>query len=173
MLTDFVAQSAYIQFDLRSALMRSWLKQPRARDHTNLYLFTKGADGHVQGSLLTAAPFRKKPWGISLPAQGSMCSCSSLRGLPSPWRFKHRTYQPVAGEVYFFYVTECCKYELHLAIFVGPLTLRTCHGTEVVIEPINSQGESEFDYGAMVAIKHMVRQFSFEYSLRMNCRCFL
>jgi hypothetical protein len=38
MLPDLLACTNFVQFRLEESLLRCWLKLPRARDHTDLYV---------------------------------------------------------------------------------------------------------------------------------------
>lgn len=149
-----------MQFHVKSALLRSWLKQPRAHEHTNIYVFLKENSGGVTCESWIHAPEHQKPWGIELPTIDCICSCTPSSGGLSFWRKKYHRPTKVAGEVYYFFATSCCKYELHLAVFVESQTLLRRHGTEVFVMPINADGEQGFDYYTMVDMQFRVSESS-------------
>ncbi|KAG8731063.1 hypothetical protein FRC10_002062 [Ceratobasidium sp. 414] len=154
LLPDLLAQILFIQFDLEPALMRCWLKMPRVRDHTDLFVFSRPSrEEEVKGSIWIHSPSWRRPWGIELPAVCCVCSCASSLGKASGWIKRYMRPASSFGEAYYFFSTSCCQYELHLAIFTGPLKLLERHGTQVVIAPLDANGERQFNYAEMCTIK--------------------
>src|SRR5689334_10462911 len=97
MLPDLLTQVTFMQFNLQEALLRSWLKLPRTRDHTNLYIFSKDGDGSTRCSLWIYAPNQVRPWGVELPATCCICSCALLYSKPSNWVLKYHHSKRIGG----------------------------------------------------------------------------
>ncbi|KAG8706921.1 hypothetical protein FRC08_000791 [Ceratobasidium sp. 394] len=158
MLPNLVAQTQFIQFELEPALLRCWLKTPRVRDHTDLYVLTrKSREEAVKASVWIHAPTWRRPWGIELPALLCVCSCAAVSGKSSGWVKRYGRTATEFGEVYLFFSTSCCRHELHLAIYTGTLKLLDRHGTNVVFAPLDDNGRREFNYAEMCTIKRCVR----------------
>jgi hypothetical protein len=157
MLPDLLACTNFVQFRLEESLLRCWLKLPRARDHTDLYVFQRESKTAPAGcSLWTHAPDRSRPWGIELPVVSCVCLCSVIKGSPSFWIMKYHRTTLVQGETYYFFATSCCAFELHIAIYVATLRVRACHGTQVVFAKMDSDGNKVFDYDTMVMMRLQV-----------------
>jgi hypothetical protein len=148
-----LTQAEFLQYGIEDALQRSWLKLPRALEHTDLYFFRKETPGSAAvGTLWTHTPHVFRPWGVDVPVASCVCSCAA-RGLKSFWYPPNTKASKVQGEVYYAFRTSCCKFELHLAIFTGSLRVLKHHGTEIVKSRMDEEGNKEFNYSTMTCIK--------------------
>jgi hypothetical protein len=158
MLPDLFAQTNFIQLKIEDSLLRSWLKLPRAFRHTDLYLFRKDTkDSDAVCSLWTHAPPKEKPWGVDLPSPDCVCSCATWQREQPIWKHKFTRSSLVAGEVYCFFATSCCAYELHLGVFTGSRKLLPRHGTQLLKSEIDSEGNKVFNHSTMTAMQLRVR----------------
>ena len=70
-----------------------------------------------------------QPQGVHLPMPASICGCW---GKTPRWRphYDSRSHK----EHFYFFVSTCCRLELHLAVFVGDRKTIEMHGTTIVEE---------------------------------------
>jgi hypothetical protein len=120
----------YHAIPFRSALLRCWAKSRGARSHTGLILMAKSdQDSRMAISRFEYAATSVRPQGVYLPMPGSICGCRS--GNP---RWKPLYDAEGHGEHFYFFVSSCCRLELHLAVFNGDRKIHEMHGTTIVEE---------------------------------------
>lgn len=69
-------------------------------------------------------------------------------------------------EVFLFYVTSCCKYEMQLAIFVRHLNSLDKHGSRVVQIMVGSDGQILFNRLTMTCFRFSVSRVRWMESFR-------
>ncbi|KAG8716465.1 hypothetical protein FRC08_009472 [Ceratobasidium sp. 394] len=146
----------YFGAPLKSSLLRTWAKSREARRHTGFILMDRVdcGTGLLEVSRFEHAPHTSRPYGFDLPMLPSLCGCwhkSSPDSSPhwSPYHVSQKF-----REVFSFFVSTCCSFELHIAIYTGCRTVRDAHGTKIVEELWDTAAERfHFDSLTMVAIK--------------------
>ncbi|KAF8597799.1 hypothetical protein BDV93DRAFT_561937 [Ceratobasidium sp. AG-I] len=151
---DFIAQVCYNRFPAEEALLRAWLKFNTARLHTDVFVFSNAATSPRSPCVLYAsAPGATRPFGVDIPVVDCVCSCVQT-ARQKRWMSRYESSpHKTTKEVLLFFVTSCCKYEMHLAVSLSNITPLEKHGSRIVRIPVDENGRKLFDRSTMTCFK--------------------
>ncbi|KAG9082862.1 hypothetical protein FS749_006510, partial [Ceratobasidium sp. UAMH 11750] len=134
MFPELFTQLYYKSAPLKSALLTTWSRSHRAREHTGLLLIDKTGDPRTcTVQKYSYAPTSSRPWGVDTPFPESFCNCSN-DNQAIKWVRPKRSPKPAFGE-YFATLHSSCKHSvLYLAVFAKDFRLVKIGGTTVVVQ---------------------------------------
>lgn len=120
------------------------------------------SNGEHPCRLYVAAPVTTRPYGVDIPVVDCICRCVQSHKTKR-WLLKYESHHKPpaklskpAKEVFLFYVTSCCKFEMSLAIFKGGIEVLEKHGSRVVRIEVDRNGRKLFNRLDMTCFKFSV-----------------
>ncbi|KAG8732398.1 hypothetical protein FRC10_000947, partial [Ceratobasidium sp. 414] len=139
MFPEMFMQLYYNTAPLKSALVKTWSRSTRSREHTDLLVIEYPGDPAKRTiQKFCYAPASSRPWGVDTPLARSFCNCvendSEVRWV------RRRGFRGTKFGEYFGTLHSSCKHTvLYVAVFAKDFRQVQISGTAIVVQPYSEQ----------------------------------